>query len=372
MFPTTTGVAPPLVVGPSALPTSERFVLGESVTHRCVELIADAIAGATWGEWRGDDPLDESRLVRRPAERYTRRNWAWRVAATMALYSWCPLLRVGPSDSEGVIRSLVPVLPGDVGRLPGGSWTYRGEDMGPTGVRVVYRTVWPSVDSDVASVLTLARAVFSAAMAATAYDAAFWDAGGAPRTVITTEQALSIDQANELRTLYVKQRQEHPGEPAVFGRGASLAAFGADMAASGAADAAARVGAAVSRYFGIPPHLSNVPNYASSLTYQNTETAGVDFVNYTLDAYAGAIGDTLSEELPGDGLAGRVVRLDLSHLTAASQESRFRSYQMALGKWMTREEIRGREGLPPNPLAGSFDDAEAPAPAPLQLMEGAA
>ena len=381
-LPTTHGTAPPLIVGPAALPTSEKYVLGESVTHRCVELIADALAGARFGEWRSDEPIDPpSRLVRRPWGDYaggpTRRDWAWKVAATMALYSWCPLLRVGAPDSEGVIGSLVPVMPDDVGRVPGTrNWTYRGEDVGPRGIRVILRTVWPSIDSEVASVLHLARNVFAAAMAATSAEAAFWDAGGAPHTVLTYEGKLPQATLNELRAAYVQQRIDNPGQPAVLAGGLKLEAFGGDLGTSGAGEAAARVGAAVARYFGVPPHYANVPNYASSLTYQNTETAGIDFVRYTLSAYAAAIGDALTEELPGDGVVGRTVRLDLSHLTRAEQESRARSWQSAIGKWMTREEVRMAEGLPAQPLAGSFEAAEPPAPVPgpgpLQLVEGAA
>jgi hypothetical protein len=382
-LPTTHGVAPPLIVGPAALPTSEKYVLGESVTHRCVELIADAIASAKWTEWRNDEPIEPpSRLVRRPWGDYdggpTRRDWAWKVAATMALYSWCPLLRTGGTDSEGVVGSLVPVLPGDVGRIPGSrNWTYRGEDVGPRGIRVILRTVWPSIDSEVASVLALARNVFAAAMAATAAEAAFWDAGGAPHTVLTYEKG-SLPQAtlDELRAKYVQQRIDNPGQPAVLAGGLKLEAFGGDLGTSGAGEAAARVGAAVARYFGVPPHYANVPNYASSLTYQNTETAGIDFVRYTLSAYAASIGDALGEELPGDGVVGRTVRLDLGHLTRAEQESRARSWQMALGTWMTREEVRMAEGLPAAPLAGTFETAEPPPPAEaapqLQLVEGAA
>jgi phage portal protein BeeE len=355
-----------------------RTVLGESVSHRCVQLIADALGNARWGEWRERDQLPDSRLVRRPAVRYTRRNWSWRVAATMALWSWCPLLRVGDPDSEGVIGSLLPVLPDEVSRTPYGSWTFRGEDVGPDGVRPVYRDVWPGVDQQVAGVIALARETFTAAFSAASYDAAFWENGGAPHTIITTEQVLSQDQANEIRGNYVTQRQNNPGAPAVFGRGAHLEAFGTDAATAGASDAAGRLGAAVARYFGVPPHLANVPNYASSLTYVNTESAGIDLVRYTLSAYSGPMGDAVSDELPGDAYgAGRRVLLDLSDLTVPDLESQGRYYQMALGRWMTRDEIRERLNLPPAPDS-AFDVGSAPAapspagPAPLTVVGGSA
>lgn len=378
-LPTGIPPAPPLIIGPAALATSSQLVLGESVAHRCVQLIADGIANARWGEWDSQgNQLDDSRLVKRPAQRLTRRNWAWRVAATMALYSWCPLLRVGGNDSTGVIWSLVPVLPDDV-RFDGsqGTWLHRGQDVGPDGVRPVMRDNWPGVDAYLAGVLSLAREVFVAAFSAAAYDAAFWEAGGAPKTIITTDQALAQDQADEIRTRYVKQRTENPGAPAVFGRGAKLEAFGADLVAAGASESAGRLGASIARFFGVPPHLANVPNYASSLTYQNTETAGTDLVRYTLSAYTGAIADAISEELPGDYQTGRHVILDLSDLTAAEQESRGRYYTAAIGRWMTREEIRQREHLPPLPDSAFRTGTQQPPagqpPAPgLQVMEGGA
>ena len=353
-----------------------RTVLGESVAHRCVQLIADALGNAAWGEWRGTERLPDSRLVRRPAVSITRRNWAWRVAATMALWSWCPLLRVGELDSEGVVGSLVPVLPDEV-TYAQGSWYHRGEDLGPNGIRPVYRDVWPGLQGELSGVIALARETFTAAFSAASYDAAFWENGGAPRTVITTDQALTQDQADEIRNRYVTQRQNNPGQPAVFGRGAKLDAFGADLAAAGASEAAGRLGAAVARYFGVPPHLANVPNYASSLTYVNTESAGIDLVRYTLSAYAGPMGDAVSEELPGlYETGGRTVVLDLANLTVPDLESQGRYYTAALGHWLTRDEIRAELHRPP--LPDSAFDLGAPAaptpagPTPLTVVDGSA
>ena len=107
--------------------------------------------------------------------------------------------------------------------------------------------------------------------------------------------------------------------------------------------------ASVARYFRVPPHLINVPNLASSLTYGTTESASTDLVRYTLDpAYGAPIGDLFSDLLPGDYLAGRQVRLDLRHLTRAEFESRTRGYESAIrAGWLGREEVREFEGLPP-------------------------
>jgi phage portal protein BeeE len=136
----------------------------------------------------------------------------------------------------------------------------------------------------------------------------------------------------------------------------------------------------VARYFGVPPHLANVPNYASSLTYVNTESAGIDLVRYTLSAYSGPIGDALTEELPGayGSDRGREVRLDLSNLTVPDLESQGRYFAAALGKWLTRDEIRAQLNLPAKPDSafnlGAPEGAAGPpaAPAPLTVVGGSA
>jgi hypothetical protein len=59
--------------------------------YACCRLIADGVSSAVWAERRGNLQLPPSRIVRRPAQSMTRREWLWQVTATMALYSFCPL-----------------------------------------------------------------------------------------------------------------------------------------------------------------------------------------------------------------------------------------------------------------------------------------
>lgn len=330
---------------------SESLALGVDAVYACVTLLADAVASAEWGEWRGTLQLPPSRLVRRPMAGLTRREWTWLVTATLALYNACPVRLAGGRDSEGVPVSLVPVAPSRVQRVDG-AWWLDGEPSADE-IRVIRRVLFPTVDARTAAVLHLARTTFAAAMAASEYGADYWTSGGSPTTVITTDQELTDPQAAALATRWSERRKAGPGTaPAVLGKGAKAERFGADAAAEGAAQSADHLAASVARYFRVPPHLVNVQNLASSLTYGTTESASTDLVRYTLDGYAAPIADLVSDLLPGDYLTGRQVRLSLLHLTRAEFESRTRGWESAIrAGWMTTAEVREAEGLPPQEAA---------------------
>jgi HK97 family phage portal protein len=300
-------------------------------------------------------------------EGLTRREWTWLVTATLALYSTCPVRLAGGLDSEGVPVSLVPLAPNRVVRTDG-RWYIDGvptEDE----VRVIRRVLFPSTDARTAAVLHLARTTFAAAVAASEYAADWWVSGGAPVTVITTDQELTDPQAETIANRWAERRKLGPGTgPAVLGKGAKAEPFGADVG-DGVQASADHLAASIARYFRVPPHLVNVTSLASSLTYQNTEAASTDLVRYTLDAYAAPIADLVSDLLPGDYLTGRQVRLDLRHLTRAEFESRTRGWESAIrAGWMSPEEVREVEGLPPREEAPDATPLAAVAPEPEEVV----
>ena len=345
---------------------SESLALGVDTAYACVDLLATAIASATWGEWRGTLELPTSRLVRRPMAGLTRREWTWKVAATLALYGVCPMLESRELDAEGVPQSTVPLAPERVSYA--GGVTYVDGEVAAGNVRLIRRTLFPSVDSRTSAVLHLARTTFAAAMAAGEYAADYWTSGGAPTTVITTDQELTDPQADAIGQRWAAKRKLGPGtSPAVLGKGAHAERFGTALD-DGAMTAANHLGTSVARWFRVPPHLVNVASLASSLTYSNTEGASTDLVRYTLEGYTAPIADYLSELLPGDYLSGRQVRLDLAHLTRAEFESRARAWQSAItAGWITIPEVRELEGLPPTESA--VEGAPAPSSTPAAPVE---
>lgn len=350
---------------------AEAAALSVDAFYACVRLISDGVASASWGEWRGLDRLPDSRLVRRPMARMTRRMWTWQVVATMAIYNACPLRLVGGEDSEGVPWSLVPLMPAALIR-DGSEYVYGTERISVDMIRWVLRASFPSVSPQLASILSLARDQLAAAAAAAEYVDDWWASGGAPLVLITLDQDLTVPQGEDIADRWLARRAKGPAYPAVLGKGATAAPFGASMATSDANAAQDRLLASIARYLGVPASYVNVPSFAGSLTYQNVEQAGLDLVRYTFSAYADPIGDAISDLLPGDYLTGRAVRLDLSHLTRGGQLDRYQAYQVGIAAgFLTRDEVRQAEGLPPL-TAAQQDELQPPpppelAPAPVEV-----
>jgi phage portal protein BeeE len=341
---------------------SERTALGIDAVFACVTRLADAISGADVGEWRCTDRLPDSRLTRAPMASMFRGDWLWQITAILALYTSCYLWKRG-RDSDGVALSLEPLIPSRITKVNDRLLLDGVHDINPRDLIRVRRAVWPTLSEDTGSLLRLAREVFAAAWAQGAYTADFWESGGAPSVIISTDQAITSTDADDIRDRWVDARVNNPGAPAVVGKGANAKVFGVDLSTAGEA-ASDRLLASVARFLGVQPWLVNAASAAGSMVYTNTEGAGLDLVRYTLSGYRRPIEDAWSSALPGDYLMGRRIRLGLDHLTLPGFLERAQAYQIATGgkPWMRPDEVRPMYGLPPD-AALTLDPAGTPAPA---------
>jgi HK97 family phage portal protein len=168
----------------------------------------------------------------------------------------------------------------------------------------------------------------------------------------------SREQLDQIRTGYMEVKAQGSGVPLILARGLKADTLGADLGTSEADVAMERMGASIARYFGVPPAMVNVRSAYGSMTYSTTEAQGITFARYTLEPYAGAIGDALSDYLPGDYQVGRRISLDLSHLTRAEQGARYAAYESGVrAGWLTPDEVRKAEGYA---LLGSATIASGP------------
>ncbi len=391
----------PVVIDASTLETwsgshwglgwGESAALGLSSVWRAVTVLADAVAGRQWSEWRGNQRLEPSRLVRRPAARLTRRQWTWRVVASLALYNQAPCWMIGGTDDEGVPWSLFPIPPDavqprepidELGIRPVASYNIGREQVSADELVIIRRAELPSIAPHHAALLRLARRVFAQAIAADVGATHYWQNGGSPTVVLTSDQELTRDQADAIGDRWIESRSSAgPGRPAVLGKGAHAEAFGSDPTKESSVEARRELVADVGRLFGLPTRLMNAPT-GDSRTYATTEADSLDLIRYTLGGYADPIADAISDLLPGDPILGRRCQIDLDELTVPELGARIGAYVEAVGaKLMTIDEARAALHLPPMPAAeGSADpvpspvagSAELPAPGPdarAQLAE---
>lgn len=119
--------------------------------------------------------------------------------------------------------------------------------------------------------------------------------------------------------------------------------------------------------FGVPPHLVGAPAEGHSLTYSNVTQDIAALYRTTLGRWTSAIEQAVRPY-------GLDIRLDETDLVRPSQSERWSSYSTALADgWLTVDEVRDREGLPPLPATIEVEEPEVeveePMPGALALVE---
>lgn len=329
--PAVTTVTPQVIPVQSVPYLDARSMLSLSPVQRAMSLICGTIADMPWTEWRGDELLPPSRLVRRPLGQpwMTRREWTFRVVATTALFNVAYLLHVGGRSSEGTVSGLLPIPPQMIqpgltdpfGLLPPNEYYIAGKRIDTQFVRVVRRMPVPGITDQAMALIDLARREFTAYVAADVHMSRYWQAGGPTTTVITTDQELEDNDADRIADRWVERRAMGSDRPAVLGKGAHAEPFGADPTTQSAVEARREIAAEVGRYFGLPSRIMNAPA-GDSETYANVEQDRQDLLGYTLRGYMGPIEDAISEELPGDPITARRMEFDPSRFLQGDLASR--------------------------------------------------
>lgn len=364
------------ITNANAFPLTVVEAAGISAVRRCVTLIANAVARGRWTEWQDGERLDPpSRIVQRPAAVMTRREFVWRCVAGMALDDIVYVRMIGGVDDGGMPGSLIP-LPKEViqpagfidpyGIFPPTQYTISGVPGVVSGEEVIQlrSAFWPGVPPHLAGILQMARQTLMQAWSQDAYLTRYWQQGGSPTTVITTDQELTNPQADAIGERWREKRQKGPDYPAVLGKGAKAAEWGASGLGRDIAESRQQVIMDVANLFGVPHHYVGVVPSGSSQTYANLNDEALSLDRFTLNGFYQPIEDMVTDLLPD----GHEMLIDMSELTKNDMESRFRSWAMALGQkpWITPEEVRTLERLPKN------EDIEAMTEAQVLGMKNAA
>jgi HK97 family phage portal protein len=355
-------------IAEAAYPLTIVEAAGIAAVRRCVTLIANAVSRGRWTEWQDDERVPVvSRLVARPAAMMTRREWVWRVVAGMALDDICYVRMIGGVDDNGAPGSLLPlpreaitpagfidpfgVLPPTQYSISGVAGVVSAEEIIP--VRSVF---WPGVPPHLVGILQMARSVMMTARSMDTYTSRYWQAGGSPTTVITTEQELLNPQADLIAQRWQDRRAKGPDFPAVLGKGAHAEAWGADATGAAIAEAKQQITMDVANLFGVPHHYVGVVPRGSSQTYANLNDEALSLDRFTLNGFYTPIEDMITDLLP----EGREMLIDMSDLTKEGMEARFRAYLMALGQkqWILPAEVRRLEKLPVSPEIDALTEAQ--------------
>jgi len=366
---------------PSAYPLTILEAAGLAAVRRCVSLIANAVAGRDWQEWEGKRQLTPSRIVRRPAASMSRREWSWRVIASLLLDDTSYLWMIGGVDDDGVPGSLVPLPRAAVsaaglidpwGIFPPTQYSISGVAGTVSGESIIAMrsAIWPGVPAHLAGILQMARNEMLASWSADAYATRYWEAGGSPVTVLKTEQDLTDPQAEKIGNRWRDRRSMGPDFPAVLSNGADAKPFGADISNAVAIEARREMTLEIGRLFGVDGRYLDVTPVGGSQSYSNINDDALTLERFTLGGVIDPIQDTISELLPGDYQQGRRMVIDMTPLTRPGMGARYTAWAIATGykAWMNPSEVREAEGLSPDTEFDVDAIPATPGPPPPQTV----
>ena len=203
------------------------------------------------------------------------------------------------------------------------------------------------------------------------YAGNWFNGSGHPTGILASDQPLSAEDAQLYRdqwNRYDRDEQKfldadgsNPSGIRVLGKGLSYTPIFLNPKDAQWLEARQFTITDVARLFGVPASLMLVALEGNSLTYSNVEQEWLAFVRFTLMAYVQKIEETLTKLTP----LGQRVKFNLEGLLRSDTKTRYESYEIAVRTgWMTPDEARAHEGLPPLTAAQRSTLTTAPQEAP--------
>lgn len=171
--------------------------------------------------------------------------------------------------------------------------------------------------------------------------AQFYGDGATPSSVFETDKPLTKEQADLLRETWEETHWKRR-RPAVLAGGLRWRSITVSASDAQMLEHREAIVRDIARAYRIPAHL--IGGQGSSQTYQNVESAGINFVRHTLLPWMRRIEDALSEKLPVD----QFVRFNADELMRADLTTRVNAAAIQINAGMLNpNEARAIEGRPP-------------------------
>lgn len=186
------------------------------------------------------------------------------------------------------------------------------------------------------------------------YAGNWFNGSGHPTGILASDQPLSAEDAQLYRDQWNRyDRDQHafldadgsnPSGIRVLGKGLSYTPIFLNPKDAQWLEARQFTITDVARLFGVPASLMLVALDGNSLTYSNVEQEWLAFVRFTLMTYVQKIEETLTKLTP----LGQRVKFNLEGLLRSDTKTRYQSYEIGIRSgWLTADEARAHEGLPP-------------------------
>lgn len=349
-------------------PATETQAMGMPPFGRGVALLANAVADTSWYAARWDEETGiyqrlpgQPNVVTDPDPTTTPWNYRWAAAEDGVLYGNHFAL-MGDPDSENAYRPrwLLPVPADQVWLMvdpENGSfwWVLGGETLAETDL---FHVAFGNRSGEVLGRGALSQYCewLGGAVAAELHAGAYFAGGAMPPAVLQSPTQLTEGQGQELKAAW--RSVANTREPVILPMGYMLTPLVSNAEQNQLVQSRQWNAQAVAMMLGIPPYKLGLPG--TTMTYQNVETADIDFIRDSVTRYASPLAAGFSKWLVP---RGTVVRFDWANRMRADQRTTsdvLRTYTDA--GILTVDEARATIGRPP--LEESTDEGTTPEDVP--------
>jgi HK97 family phage portal protein len=326
---------------------TETSAFAVSAVLASVTLIADSVASMPLELTRDRggriEKLPTPSVLARPNNQQTMFEFVHQMVVTLAIhgtdYVYAPR-RAGelPLEMRNIHPDKVALVLDDEGNE---FYKINGNEYLDGEIRPIYWLRLPNQRRSI-SPLEALRNTIGMSIAMDRFLSQFYGEGATPSSVLETDTALTKEQAELIRQQWEDSHYKHR-RPAVLTSGLKwrpILTSAADMEMLGHREALVRD---IARAYRIPLHMINGSG-GDSQTYQNVESAGINFVRYTLLPWLRRVEDALSEMLP----LGQKVRFNTDEFQRADLLTRVRAQQIQISSGtLTPNEARAIENKEP-------------------------
>lgn len=346
---------------PGVMPPARREAPFEPASlvsvYRAIDIITSAVAQLPLRVERHGVEVPASEIpdiIKAPSLSFTRSDFLEQIALSLAVTgnSYILAKRGGGKIVELVVLNPHEVLPIQDETSGVITYSYRGRDYSQADIQHLKFMVLPGSLKGLGAIQA-ARAEIQGAINLRDYAAQWFNGSGQPSGILSTDQALTADDAKHIRDTWNNIDPEtgkplpagaNPSNIKVTGKGVKYEPIVLNPRDAQFIESRNFNTLEIARLFGIPATLMLTSTEGSSMTYSNVEQDWLGFVRFTLTKYLRKIEEALTTFTP----RGQTVRFQISALLRSDTLTRYQAHQIALtAGFMTLNEIRAIESLPP-------------------------
>lgn len=334
----TTGILPP--ARSSRLLMAQDRALSLIPVYRAFAIISGAVSQLTLDVWRGEEQIAPATWVRRPDVKISRSAFLEQTTTSLAANgnAFWRVVRDSPADAP---QALLVLDPNRCHVHEDGTVSHDGKDLARWQVAHLSLLRIPGRARGLGPIQAASLDLLGAADVRD-YAANWFEDGTVPNGKLTTEQHLTAEQANGWKTRLLESVNGR--EPIVLGQGLDYSPFMLSPRDAQWIEARQFSTTDIARLFGIPSHLMLAVVEGNSMTYANMVTADLSFVRWSLMPYLREIEEAISSLLP----RGQQARFNVEGLLRPTTQERYQAHALAIeAGWLTDDEVRDIEGLPP-------------------------